>query len=335
MIKVGMVGTGFIAEVHANSYKHIKNARLTAVTDTIKDKGSRFAIDHRASFYNNLDELLENKDVDIIDICAPTCMHAEIAIKSANAGKNIFCEKPMALCLEDADKMIKAVEQNNVKAMVGHVLRFWPEYIKAKEIIESGQLGKPLHISCLRLASLPDWFEVGMDFNEKNNGGVSIDLHIHDLDYLIWLFGKPVSVNSQGAFDNNSDGLWHIVSNIEFGNGNYATAEAAWVHRGSFPFTTVLRILCEEGSVEWIFRSGKNIEKRSDKAELIVYKSDGSIERPEIRSDDPYLVELRYFIDCMENDREIKITSLEEARDSLELALAATKSAREKTTILI
>jgi len=320
MIKVAIVGAGFIGETHANSYRQIDNADIVAIVDNVEKKGKKFAKKFGAAFYANLDDLIKSENVDSIDICTPTFLHTEMAIKAANAGKNIFCEKPLALSLEDADRIIEAAKKNNVKAMVGHVIRFWPEYAKAKEIVDSGQLGEPLHAFCERLAVTPDWHE--------GNWG-------YDLDYLIWLFGKPSLVKAQGVYNEKLGGLVHIATNIEFENGKSGLAEGGWGFSGSFPFTMVLRILCEKGSIEWIFRAGKNIEERSQKANLTVYKSDGSIDEPKVEQEDGYLLECKYFIDCLENNKDIEIATLEDGRNALELALTATKSAKEGKTIKI
>jgi len=145
MVNIAIVGAGFIGKIHSDSYKQINNARVVAVVDKVKDKGSKLADEHGASYYSDINECLEKEDIDNVDICVPTFLHAELAIRAADAGKNVFCEKPMALSLDEADRMIEAVERNGVKGMVGHVIRFWPEYIKAKEIVDSGKLGKPLY----------------------------------------------------------------------------------------------------------------------------------------------------------------------------------------------
>jgi len=335
MIKVAIVGAGFIGNVHANSYNQIDNADVIAIVDSVEEKGKKLAKQFNANFYTDIDGLLKREDIDSVDICTPTFMHADMVKKVASAGKHVFCEKPIALSLKEADDMIETARKNNVKAMSGHVIRFWPEYVKAKEIVDSGQLGEPLHAFCERLAVTPDWHEGNWGFNEKYSGGASVDLHIHDLDYLIWLFGKPALVKAQGVYNEKLGGLVHIATNIEFENGKSGLAEGGWGFSGSFPFTMVLRILCEKGSIEWTFRAGKNIEERSQKANLIVYKSDGSIDEPKVEQEDGYLLECKYFIDCLEDNKDIEIATLEDGRNALELALAATKSAKEGKTIKI
>jgi len=144
MIKIAIVGAGFIGEIHANAYKEIDGAEIVAVVDKSMEKGKKLAQNINAEYYEDLDNLLEIRDIDCVDICVPTFLHHDMVLKAAARNKHIFCEKPLALTLKDAEKMVGAVKDKETKSMVGHELRFWPEYVKAKEILESEELGKPL-----------------------------------------------------------------------------------------------------------------------------------------------------------------------------------------------
>lgn len=333
MVKVAVIGAGFIGDVHANSIHRLENAEVSAVVSSREKEGKEFADKFGAKHFISLEQLLREGEADCVDICTPTFVHPEMVQMSAEAGKHILCEKPLALSLKDTDRMIKAVRGNKVKAMAGHTLRFWPEYIKAKQIVDSGDLGKPLHAFCERLAATPDWHKNSWGFQEQKGGGASVDLHIHDLDYLIWLFGQPKTVSAAGVYKPELGGVSHIGTNIVFQNGVTGFAEGGWTFKGSFPFTMALRILCEKGTIEWILRAGKNIEERSQKMKLIVYKEDGSIEEPEVEEEDPYYLECKYFVDCIDNDIPIENATFEDGRNALELALAATKSAKEQKPV--
>jgi predicted dehydrogenase len=239
----------------------------------------------------------------------------------------------MATNLEDADEMINDVKRNNVLAMTGHSIRFWPEYVKTKEIVDNTQLGKPIYGFSQRLAVTPDWSEWRND--ERIGGGAAMDLHIHDLDYLIWLFGKPKTVKADAITNPNHGGLVHIASCIMFENGVFGLAEGGWEFSGSFPFTSIFRILCEEGTIEWSFRAGKNIEQREKKPELFVYRSDGSIETPDVDQTDAFVLENSFFVDHIERNQPIEKATFEEGRETLELTLAAIKAAKEGTVVYI
>ena len=336
MVKIGLIGAGFVAQIHTSAYEKIDNADVVAVVDKVEKKGKELASNCNAKYYNNIDDMLNNEDVDCIDICVPTFLHKDMVLKASAAKKNVFCEKPLALSLEEADEMLKAVKSNNVKSMVGHALRFWPEYVRVKEYIDSGVLGNPLHAFCQRLAVTPDWHQGNWGASEKFGGGAALDLHIHDLDYLRWIFGKPAMVVAKGIYDpvkKQDGGFVHIATVIEFKNKVGALAEGGWEFKGAFPFTMVLRILCEKGTVEWIFRAGKNIEEREKDAAITVYRNDGSVESLEAGTEDAFFLELGYFIDCLENDKPVENATFEDGRDSLALALAAIRSARENCVI--
>lgn len=333
MVKVAVVGAGFIGEVHANSMQRLDNAEISAVVSSREKEGGDFADKYGARHFTSLENLLAEGNADCVDICTPTFVHPEMVLRCAEAGKHILCEKPLALSLREVDKMIKAVRANNVKAMAGHTLRFWPEYRKAKEIVDSGELGKPLHAFCERLAATPDWHKDSWGFKENKSGGASVDLHIHDLDYLIWLFGQPKLVSAAGVYKPELGGVSHIGTNIVFQNGVVGFAEGGWTFKGAFPFTMALRILCEKGTIDWILRAGKNIEERSQKMRLQIYKEDGSVEEPEVEEEDPYFLECKYFIDCIEKNRPIENATFEDGRNALELALAATKAAKEQKPV--
>lgn len=335
MARVALIGTGFIGEVHAGAYGKIDNAQLVAVVSTTEQKGRAFARKHGARYYPSLPDALQEEEIDCVDICTPTKLHADMTIQAAQAGLNILCEKPLALNLEDADRMIEAVRKAGVKAMAGHTIRFWPEYVAAKQIIDSGQLGAPLHAFCTRLAATPDWHKNGWGMDEKSGGGASLDLHIHDLDYLMWLFGRPKLVNAVGVRIDALGGIAHINTNVSFENGTSAVAEGGWAFGSSFPFTMAFRILCEKGTIEWIFRAGKNIENRSEKSALVVYWNDGRTDTHPVPEEDAYVLECTYFADSVDEGRDITNATFEDARGALELALAATVSAKEDRTVAI
>jgi predicted dehydrogenase len=335
MIRMALVGTGFIARVHAASIRGLPNARLAAVVSSSGEKGAKFAEEFGARLYPSLEALFAAGEIDAVDICTPTCLHADMVVAAAAAGKHVLCEKPIALSLAEADRMTKAVEKSGVEAMIGHTMRFWPEYVRTKELIDSGAMGRPLSASCERLAAMPDWHKGGWAFDEKKGGGASIDLHIHDLDYLIWIFGNPRSVHSLGVHNEKLGGFYHISSCIEFDGGTSATAVGGWGFTGSFPFTAGFRILCEKGSVEWTMRAGKNIEERFQKPKVAVYRQDGTTEELTVSGDDAYALECRYFVDCLEKGREIESATLKDARKALALALAATESAAKRKTVAI
>ena len=325
MVKVAIIGAGFMGEIHAKCFEKIKNAEIMAIVDRAEEKAKNLASQFNINYYTSIEDMLERENVDAVDICTIPYQHANMGITAANAGKHVLSEKPFALSLNDSDKLIKAVEKNKVKAMTGFVLRFWPEYVKAKEIIDSKELGNPVYAFSQRLIVMPDWMEDKWTSNEKYSAGV-FDLIIHDFDFLIWFFGIPKTLKSQGVFNKKYGGFMNFNTFADFDNKVSGTSEGGWGYFGNFPFTMVFRIICEKGAIEWMFRAGKNVEKRSVASPLVIYNPDGSIFSHEYVQTDPFLSECSYFVDCIENGSEITKGSLQDDRNALLYSLSAKRS---------
>jgi len=329
MVRVTIIGAGFMGSMHAQVYQNLPNAELIAIVDVDLEKAEKLAKKYAARAYSQIKDILVRDDIDAVDICLPTFLHPRYTIEAAKAGKHIFCEKPIALNLKDADKMIEEVEKKGVKLMVGHVLRFWPEYVKIKKIQESGKLGKPYFISCTRLSPTPTWAWQGWLTDVKRSGGALVDLHIHDVDFLLYLLGKPVSVYSKAP--GASPSYNHVFTVLNFPQGIVGVAEGGWDMPGSFPFTMSLVGLFEKGAVEF-----NNRYERT----LAIYPEDKEPEYPEIKIQPPtatdiegniaelggYFSELKYFIDCLEKGEHPDIAGGKVARDALEVVLLAKKS---------
>ena len=330
MVKVGIVGAGYIGCIHGRVlHRYVHNARVVGVTDAVSQKAEQLAEELGASAYPDLLTLLSSAAVDAVAICTPTATHAPYLTLAAEQGKHVFCEKPLAYSVEEADQMAEAVKKNGVSAMSGHVLRFWPVYVRAKEIVDSGELGKPLHGYCERLLALPDWQEGGWHLHQKQGCAAALDVQIHDLDYLAWLFGKPLKIRSSGLYDTGRGGWMHMNSRVEFEKGQVGLVQAGWGFPASYPFTMTIRILCERGTVEWNFKAGKLLETRDREAPLVVYKNGDAYIIDDIDQSDPFLLQWRYFIDCLDQNKDIERATLKEGRTALKLALGSIHSAME------
>lgn len=318
---VAIIGAGKIGRLHAEVCSRIKNVFITAVVDLDEEKGKELADTYGAKFYKNLDELLKNENLNIVAICTPTFTHFKIVEKIADSGINIFCEKPLALTIEEADNIIKIVEKSRVKAMAGHVLRFWPEYCRVKEIIDKNELGKVFHVQCERLCAMHNDCKNNWKINEEKSGGAALDIQIHDLDFLIWLFGEPTLIKSLGIYNKSLGGCSHINTILKFKNNINGFINAGWDLAKGFPFTAILRVICENGVIEWIYRSTYGYNDKSKNFPLVVYKSDGLHYIEELNTIDPYYNEWEYFVDCVVNNKKIENSTFKDAKLSLYYAL--------------
>jgi len=338
MVKVGILGAGFMGGMHAEVYRNLPNAELVGVADRDLDKARKLAGRHRATAYSTAEDLFGQEKISVVDICLPTFLHKEYAIKAAREGKHILCEKPIALTTEDADEMIDTAEKAGVKFMIGQVLRFWPEYIKLKEIYDSGQLGKLHSITCIRLSPTPDWAWDNWLTDPERSGGALLDLHIHDTDYLLYLLGKPLSLIC--CVSSHSLPFGHVFTTFTFADNVIACTEGGWDMPENFPFIMAYTALFEKGVVKFNSRAEKT---------LAIYIADRKVEYPEVEQElvaaantegniaqlGGYFSEIKYFVDSVENDQEPAQAGARAARDSLKVVLAEKKSAETGKVIKI
>jgi len=330
MVNIAIIGAGYIGKIHASVLRQFSDrASVSAVFDSLPDKGRALAEEIGADAFDDVSSMLHSDDIDAVAVCSPTVSHETYVSLAAERGKHVFCEKPLAQSLDEADRMIQIVRRNGVQAMSGHVLRFWPVYVRTREIIQSGDLGKPLHGYCERLLSLPDWQEGGWHLRQKDGRAAAFDVQIHDLDYLTWLFGRPCTVQSAGLFDAARGGWIHMNSRVEYEGGQTGYVQAGWAFPAQYPFTMTIRVLCEEGAVEWNFKAGKLLETRDRDVPLMVYRKDGSCGEEEIDPGDPFTHQWEYFLDCIEERRDIERATFQEGKTALKLALASIESAKE------
>ena len=196
MLKVGLIGCGFMGEMHANCYKNIDGVELVALADLRKEKAEALTAGTNAVIYETGKELIEKADVDIIDICLPTFLHAEHAILAMDKVKYVFVEKPVALTYEEAQEMIKKQEATGCNVQIGQVIRFWDEYVKLRELMAEGKLGKVINANFRRISPVPTWGWNGWLSDIPLSGGAAQDLHVHDIDYVLSLFGEPKEIAS-------------------------------------------------------------------------------------------------------------------------------------------
>src|SRR6266404_3252596 len=217
MVRIGIVGIGFMGMIHYLAARKLKGARVTAICsrDPKKLAGDWRGI--RGNFgppgqkmdlskikkYDHLDALLDDPDIDLVDVCNPTQLHAPTALAALRAGKHVLVEKAIALDPKEADGMLRAAEQARRLLMVAHVLPFFPEFAYAAAAIRGGKYGRLLGAHFKRVISRPDWSaEIG---DAAKTGGPAIDLHIHDTHFIGLVAGVPERVFSSGVVATDGD----------------------------------------------------------------------------------------------------------------------------------
>lgn len=290
MLKVALVGVGGISGAHIPAWEERRDAELVALCDIRAEQMEKYKNKH---CYTDFDEMLKNEEIDILDICLPTYLHAEFAIKAMNMGINVICEKPVSLNAADVARVYSTAKSNNVKFMVAQVLRFWPEYSIIKEIYDTGKYGRLLSGHMGRLGVRPKWSWDGWMMDENRSGLVPFDLHIHDLDFIVYAFGKPKEFKDYRARYENQD---YINSIYEY-DGFFITTEAAW-YDAPYPFAANFRFQFEKALAVF------------ENHEMTIYEKDGKIFKPVSQSGEDtgdiglpksnaYSNEINYFADCV------------------------------------
>lgn len=315
MLRVGLVGCGFMGQMHATVYGQLENAQLVGVFDASSEKGEAFAKEHGCKFFSDFDEMAN--EVDAIDICLPTYRHCEFTLKAAALKKHVLCEKPMALNVQEAETMKKACADAGVRLMIAHCIRFWPEYALLKQIALTGHLGELLSINLTRYGEFPHWGSNNWLADESKAGGGALDMHIHDTDYALYLLGDPKEVFSAGSIDTR--GVSHIFSTFVYDKA-ICHLEGGWNMPAGTPFKMAFRAVFEQGAIIMdggpmtVYEKGK--EPYIPEFPKMEAKGGGNI------SDlGGYYHEIAHFVDRLATGKPFDVTNPDTSIESLALTL--------------
>jgi UDP-N-acetylglucosamine 3-dehydrogenase len=330
MLNVGILGAGMMGRVHCSSYANVKGAKVSAVCDISEEKAKTVAASCGARAYGDFESMLNNEELDIVDICLPTKMHRDSALKAMKRGINVFCEKPIALCVEDAKAMIKAADENNVKFTVGHVVRFFPAYSKAAGTIAEGRIGTPKLIRTTRTGAFPSSGAQNWYADPGLSGGVILDLVIHDFDWIRHNFGEVERVYAKNLYGRGIKGIDHCMVTLRLKNGAIAHVEGSWAYPAGSVFGSTFEVVGTKGQIEYDSRSSVPVRKHLDNNGTVRIVNDS----PVFGWDEPYTLELQDFVDCIIEERKPCIDA-EDALKALEISLAALKSANSGDVVIM
>lgn len=324
MLKVGVIGCGFMGKMHTNVYKMLPNVQLVGVFDENPERGNGLASEAGGTYFDDLNALYAA--VDAVDICLPTHMHAEYTVRSAQNKKHVLCEKPMALSNEDAKRMIDACESNDVRLMIAHCIRFWPEYAMLKQIQLTDQLGALVSLNLTRYGAFPTWSSNNWLADERLTGGAALDMHIHDTDFALYMMGKPKEVFSAGSVD--SRGLSHIFSTFVY-DGAIVHLEGGWNLPTGAPFKMAYRAVFEQGAVIWDAGPMTVYEKGKDPF-VPEFEKMNAAGGGNISDLGGYYHEIVHFVDRVLSGKPFDVSTPESSLDSLELALKEISIAKSR-----
>ncbi len=321
MISVAVIGTGGLGSRHAANFAQIDGCRVKRVYDIVAENAENCAEPLGAEVASDFDQCLTD-DIDAIVVVTPTDVHAEYCIKAAQAGKHIFCEKPMTRTLDEADQVVEIVEAAGVKMMVGQVLRFFPEYQTARQMVQEGQLG---HVGMIRMARI-NLMPGGWYCDLQRSGGVILDMIIHDFDWLLWTLGPPERIYAQGLYE-QLPALDYALCTFRFSQGTIAFVEGSWADatgfRTSFEITGSGGLLAHDSTESTTLVAQRRGGDEVDESAYLPMT-------PAAKS--PYQIEEELFITAVEDNLEPPVT-VQDGREAVKLALAVLESAKTEGVV--
>ncbi|HAV62970.1 MAG TPA: oxidoreductase [Verrucomicrobiales bacterium] len=305
MLNVGIVGMGFMAAMHVKAWKQVEGTRIAAICNpsgkhldgnlshVFEKMGSseKLQIDMKdVQIYSDFSSLLADPDIQIVDICSPTWAHADQATAALAAGNHVLLEKPMARTAREAQRVVETASHANTFLLPGMCLRFWPEWRLLKDAIADHRYGRVLAARFRRIGPPPVWGQNHFHDGIKS-GGALLDLHIHDVDFIQWCFGRPSRVYSRGysKFSNEID---HVVTQYDVDGGAIVHAEGGWAMAPGFSFSMAYTVNFERATMD--FDSSRGPDKV-----LVVCEQGKEPVTKAAAAEDGYLGEIRHLVECV------------------------------------
>jgi predicted dehydrogenase len=327
MINVGVVGLGTMGQTHLDAYTRVPGARVVAISD--KD-GARLSgkagaqgnipgqskggydLSEAARYSDGMD-LINDPDVQMVDLCLVTPLHARFAVAALEAGKHVLIEKPLARTAQEAQQIIDAEAKSSAMAMCAQCMRFWPGWSWLKQAVESKRYGKVLSATFLRFGEAPDapFYRDG-----KLSGGAALDLHIHDTDFVHHLFGMPNEVRSVG-YKQMSGAVDHLTTFYQYDDVPHVVAEGGWVAHKGFGFRMRYVVVFERAVAS--FDIGK------DKPFALAEAGKGAV-AVDLEPGMGYEYQAAYFVDCIAKGEKPVRSSIQDAAGSLRILEAEVES---------
>lgn len=340
--KIAVLGAGFITDIHMESYhRFIPEAEVVAVYARNEEKAKAFAEKyHIPQFYTDLDRLIAESGCEIVDICLPNFLHAEATLKAAAAGKHIIIEKPLAVTLEEADRMIDACKKAKVKLMYAEELCFAPKYERMRQLVKEGAIGDLFMLKQSEKHSGPhsDWF---YDVN-LSGGGVLMDMGCHAFQWFRWMLGNKKALSVTASMNTvlhkgRTKGEDNSVVIIEFEDGVTAVAENSWAKHGGMDDRSEAY---GTGGVIYadLFMGNAAISYSKNGYGYAMEKADTTVGWSftvfEEVFNQGYPHELKHFVDCVRNNKQPLVTG-DDGRVVLEIIYAAYASAGQGKKITL
>lgn len=343
-INVGIVGLGFMAATHVKAYRQIPEARIYAVCnpsgrcldgDLTKVGGNINANDPvrldmtQIKGTREFNDLLNDPAIDLVDICTPTLQHPEMLAAALRAGKHVLCEKPLARDSALARQMVedsRTAEAKGRFAMPAMCLRFWPEWAWLKRVIAEGTYGKVLSARFRRVAEPPTWGQKHFA-QGTSSGGALLDLHIHDVDFVQYCFGKPSSVFATG-YSKYTGAIDHVVAQFKMPGGAIVHAEGSWAMAPGFGFSMSYTVNFENATADYdLVRAPDNVLK--------LFRPGQPAETVKCPGADGYVQELEHIFNAIQSGKPPTVVTMADGLAAIQICEAEERSIKSGTVMTI
>jgi UDP-N-acetylglucosamine 3-dehydrogenase len=318
-LKIGLLGVGLIGQAHLSAYAGIPEAEIVGVADARPELAAEAAATVGARPYGSYEELIQHEDVELVDICLPTSFHRDVAVRAAQDGKHAILEKPMAGNLEDAGEILRAFEGSGTRLFIGQVVRYFPEYVRIKEMYDAGALGEVGVVRTSRkspfLHGWNDWYA-----DRRASGGVMVDMLIHDFDFLRWMLGPVERVYARSSFGYEYTRLEYALVTLRFRSGAIAHVEGHWGWPD--PFCYAIEVAGTSALV--------TVDSTTQRPLTVITEAgpgeDGGESPDRAVGKSPFALEIEHFVRCAITGEEPRVSG-EDGYEALRIGLAAVESA--------
>ena len=311
MVRIGILGAGTMAAVHAAAYARMPDVEVAGVFGRTLERARTVAAICRASSVDDPDALIGAPGIDAIDICLPSAMHPVFAISALQQGKHVLCETPMALNLADAKSMRDAARKARRLLQVGLLMRSVDAYAHVKAAVESGRHGRLLGLATWRLGS---YLHPDAGDHKTHYGDPTTELMTFDFDVALWLMGRPTRLQALGGAT--------VTALLGYADGRQATIMASGLMPPGSPFTVGFRALFERA----IFVLETTFDRTPPHSTFTIATVDTAATAVALMPRDPYQVELRHFVDCIAGSGDPALLDADRAIEALGLSLATQRA---------